>query len=216
MKRIHTLLIALTALFFANITVAENLDPNIHYVHKGQHVKPWELTLQFGKVQLENGAAKTTKGNLVVKPATREADNDALHAKWSKRLVKNEWGTEDKSVSTLTVINKLTTVDLTPVVEQAALVFDVKVLKAPNKNVELMMECNWDWKCRTTIPLKKVLKKLPKKQWVSVPIPLKCLRKDDFDFSKVTSIFTLYTGGSMELELGEVGLSAYPADKVKC
>lgn len=210
------LLTALSLSFFASISFAQNLDPNTYYVHKGQHVKPWELSLQFGQVQLEQGSGKTVKGNLVAKPATREEANDALHLKWSKRLVKNEWGSENKAVSTLTVINKAAPIDLSSVVDQAALVFDVKIIKAPNRKVELMMECNWDWKCRTTIPLKKALSKLPKKQWVSVPIPLKCMGSDSFDFSKVTSIFTLYTGGKMEIELGDVRLSAYPADKIKC
>lgn len=195
-------------------SVAETPDPNSYYLHQGNSVEPWELSLNFGKVVLDGEkSGKTVRGSLTASPGTL---NHTVNLKWSPKGVKNEWGSENQNVLTMNVINRLNLVDLTSVVDQAALVFDVRVIRAPTKNVELTMECNWDWKCRSSIPLKQPLRSLPKKEWVSFPVPLKCFDKDGFDFSKLSTSFMLYSAGKMEIELGDIRLAAFPADQVQC
>ncbi len=206
----------LMSLFGMGAAIAQTPDPNSYYVYQGEGVGPWEFALNFGQDQFEAGAAETARGSLVATPAAQNAENDAVHLIWKPKGVKNEWDSENKNVLTATVINRMSPVDLSSVKDQAALAFDVRIIKAPRKPVELTMECNWDWQCRSTVALKHPFGRLPKGEWVTVPVPLRCFDQDGFDFTKVTTSFMLYTGGKMELELGDVRLVAFPADQAKC
>lgn len=214
LKHFGTVLGLLLASLFPAMATAQSPDPNSTYLYQGSAVEPWELSLNFGKTVLdESREGSSTRGSLTASPGSQE---NAINLKWSPKGIKNEWDADDKNVLTMNITNRLSVIDLTSVVDQAALVFDVRVISAPRKHVELTVECNWDWQCRSTIPLKQPLRKLPKNEWVSFPVPLKCLNKDGFDFSKLTTSFMLYSQGKMEIELGDVRLTAFPADKVKC
>lgn len=193
---------------------AQTPDPNSYYLHMGQAVSPWELSLNFGDAVLDQDrTGSTLRNSLIARPGSVDS---AVNLKWSPKGIKNEWGAADQNVLTMSIINRQGLVDLTSVVDQAALVFDVKVVSPPNKHVDLMMECNWDWQCHSTIPLKQPLRRLPRNEWVSFPVPLQCLDNDAFDFSKISTSFMLYTSGKMEIELGDVRLAAFPPDQVKC
>lgn len=191
-------------------------DSNVQYVMGGKAVAPWELSLNFGKEVLTTLPAETAKGSLIATSATKTKEGDAIHLKWSPKGLKNEWGTDDKNVMTVNLTNKQAALNLSSIQNDAALVVDIRIIKAPKDLVELTMECNWDWKCRSSLQLKSVFKKLPKNEWVSLPLPLQCFAKDDFDFSKVTSTFMLQTSDKMEIELGDIRLAAFPADQAKC
>ncbi|WP_096086302.1 putative glycoside hydrolase [Agaribacterium haliotis] len=204
------------ALLASSAVLAQQPDPNTQYLLDGKAVYPWEFSLQFGQEKIISGNGKTTKGALVASPAGKESDNDAVNLKWTPKDVRNEWGTQNENIYYVTLTNTMTAIDLSGIKDQAALVFDVKIIKPPKKHVNLWMEAGWDWKQRTSIPLKAPLKKLPKNKWISFPVPLQCFDDGEFDFSKVTSVFMLNTMGKMEIEIGDIYLSAYPADKVKC
>lgn len=196
---------------------ANSNDPNVNYIVAGNSVAPWELSLNFGKTILENKAGETIRGSLVAEPATRNAEDDAIRFTWTPKGVENEWGADDTGVQTITLINRMAHVDISSVVDQAALTMDVRVIKAPNKLVTITLEAEWDWKTRAGVPLKSTLRNVPKKEWISIPIPLRCFLKDkeDFDFSKLTGI-QLQTGGKMQLEISDLRLTAIRADQVNC
>lgn len=216
MSKIFISMTAAAALCLASAPALSN-DPNINYIVAGNAVVPWELSLQFGKIALENQSGETVRGSLVAEPVSRNGENDAIRFTWSPKGVKNEWGTDDKSVQTITLINRMSHVDISPVVDQAALTMDVRVIKAPNKHVTITLEAAWDWETRAGVPLKAALRNIPKKEWISVPVPLRCFLKDkeDFDFSKLTGI-QLQTDGKMQIEISDLRLTAFPADQVNC
>ena len=216
MKKTFISMMAAIALCLASASALSN-DPNVNYIVAGNSVVPWELSLQFGKVALENQSGETARGSLVAEPTNRNAENDAIRFTWSPKGVKNEWGTDDKSVQTITLTNRMAHVDISSVVDQAALTMDIRVLRAPNKHVTITLEAEWDWETRTGVPLKSALRQIPKKEWISVPIPLRCFLKDneDFDFSKLTGI-QLQTDGKMQIEISDLRLTAFPPDQVNC
>ena len=76
-------------------------DPNVSYIVAGESVVPWELSLQFGQVALENKSGETVRGSLVAEPASRNGENDAIRFTWSPKGVKSQWGTDDTSVQTI-------------------------------------------------------------------------------------------------------------------
>lgn len=209
--------LTIVTILLTGAAAADSNDPNIYYLVAGKSVAPWELSLKFGEVQLENGSGETTRGSLVAEPANRNGNSDAIGFTWTPKGVTNQWGKDDTSVQTITLINRMAAVDIAPLVDQAALTMDVRVIRAPNKHVTLTLEAAWDWQTRANVPLKSVLRKIPKKEWISVPIPLRCFLKDkeDFDLSKLTGI-QLQTGGKMQLEISDIRLTAFPADQVNC
>ena len=204
------------AVLLSTVCTAQELDQNTYYVHKTQGVGTWLPALQFGQVKFENGKAETIKGALVAKPATKETENDVLHLKWTPKNVQNEWGSQNENIYWYTVSNSATSIDLSSIKDDAALVFDIRIIKPPKDLVQLAMESSWDYKSRSEIALKAPFKKLPKNKWISFPVPLKCFESDKFDFSKVTSVFMLHTADKMEIELGDIRLAAFPRDQVKC
>ena len=204
-------------LMLLNVPIqAQYFDPNINYFVQGRSVTPWELSLQFGQVKLEGNNGSTTRNSLVIKPAIRTSENDVVSLTWRPKGIKNEWGGDDINVMTMNLMNTQTTVDLSNVKMDAALTFDVKVIQSPNELVTLTLQSNWNWKSRSAFPLKQVLSRLPKKKWVSVPIPLRCFDNGTLDFEKITTIFMLQTAGKMKIELGDIRLTAFPADKANC
>lgn len=191
-------------------------DPNIHYVIQGQDIKPWQSSLNFGKTLFNGEQVNTVRNSLTLEPIGDAKKGKVLNLKWKPRGIKNEWGGIDANILTYNVTNTMRHTDLTSIVNDAALTIELKVNKPPKENVELMLECGWDWKCRTKFPLKNALKRLPKGKWQMLPIPLKCLATEGFDFSKVTTIFSLQTLGKLDIEIANIQLTALPAGQVNC
>ncbi|BCO18818.1 hypothetical protein KUC3_16750 [Alteromonas sp. KC3] len=186
-------------------------DPNIHYFHEGLVRSPWELSLNYGKNSIdENGYASTVRNSLVLRAVEGKNGNDAIQLKWKPKDIKTEWGGIDKNILTATLTNTGGFIDLSSVKENAAIALDIMVLSPPKELVDWTIESEWNWKQRASFPLKNVLKKLPKKEWVTVPIPLKCFNGGSVNFSKITSIMQLSTEGKMEIVLGDIRLSALP------
>ena len=203
--------------FVTGTATANTSDPNVHYLVAGKSVAPWELSLQFGKVVLESQSGQTARASLVAEPSNRNGENDAIRFTWSPKGVKNEWGTDDTSVQTITLINRMAHVDISSVVDQAALTVDLRVIRAPSRQVTITLETAWDWRTRAGVPLRSALRTVPRNEWTSIPIPLRCFLGDNeaFDFSQLTGIL-LQTGGRMELEISDIRLTAYPAEMANC
>ena len=212
----YILTLSLLALTSKVSWAEEELDANIRYVINGKSIAPWELSLQYGQVKLIDGKGKTTKGSLKATPATKQIENDAIKFTWTPKGVMNQWNTADKNVHTLTLTNTKQHLNLLPVLDTAALVIDLKLLKAPRKQVDITMECNWDWKCRSTLPLKNVLKKQPINEWVSLPIPLKCFDNGKLDYRQITSVMQLYSSDKLTLEINNIRLAAINGNELKC
>ena len=209
-------LIFLAFVLSSAVTQAQYLDPISNYLIQGRSVGPWELSLQFGQVKLEGNSGETARGSLIIEPAKRNSDNDVVALTWKPKGIKTEWGSDDLNVMTMNIINTQGAINLSSVKMDAALAFDIKVIKGPKELVTLSIESNWDWKTRSEFALKQVLNRLPEGKWITVPIPLSCFDNGKLDYEKITTIFMLQTSGRMAIELGDVRLTAYPADKVQC
>ncbi len=206
----------LVGLVTVNAT-ANTSDPNVHYLVAGKGVAPWELSLQFGEVLLDNQSGQTVRASLVAEPANRNGESDAIRFTWSPKGVKNEWGTDDTSVQTITLINRAAPVNISSVVDQAALTVDLRVINRPSRPVTITLESAWDWRTWSGVPLRSALRGVPRNEWISIPVPLRCFLGDNeaFDLSQITGI-QLQTGGRMELEISDIRLTAYPAEQSDC
>ncbi|AWB67843.1 hypothetical protein C2869_16045 [Saccharobesus litoralis] len=201
-----TLAVASLILISSNSLAFSN-DPVSSYIHNGQPVGAWKLSIGNAMnyyIPMKEMEAKTERGNLEITPTKKQSDNDAINIKWRGKKVKNEWGGNTLGDSFVAIgKNKI---DLEPVKDLAALVLDLRVLRSPNENVTLTMQCKYSNKCKGTYHLKSILKKLPKKEWTYLPIPLNCIGQGDFDFSAITN-FSIATQGKLEIEVANIGLT---------
>lgn len=201
---------------FGAFAKQDETDPNVHYFYNGVVVSPWELSLNYGKSRIdEEGFASTVRKSLVLRVAEGKNGNDAVQLNWKPKGIKTEWGETNKNILTATLTNTGGSIDLSSVKENAAIALDIMVLSPPKELVDWTIESEWNWKQRASFPLKHILKRLPKKEWVTLPIPLKCFDNDSINFSKITSIMQLSTEGKMNIVLGDIRLSAIPAT-VRC
>ncbi|GAB5379468.1 MAG: hypothetical protein Alis3KO_28640 [Aliiglaciecola sp.] len=202
----------LTLLFFVSFnTLATNPDPTIHYFVEGRVQAPWELSLEYGQRPIdEEGKASTVRNSLSLEAIENEAGTDVVKLTWKPKGIKNEWGAINESILTATMTNTQRWIDLSNIKDQAALAVDIRVIAPPKELVEWTLESEWNWQERASFPLKNVLKRLPKKKWVTIPIPLKCFDNSNLNFEKITSIMQLKTAGKMTIELGDIRLAAAP------
>ncbi|MGJ8681827.1 putative glycoside hydrolase [Paraglaciecola sp.] len=184
-------------------------DPVSQYIINGEPVPKWvgfsgNSVNYF--VPLEDGMSKTAKNSLIIK-SVEEDGRKALHMKWSGKTVKTEWGSDSTSFFTIGRHK----VDLSSVKDVAALAFEIKVIRPPKDQVTLSMRCNYSNKCKGEFPLKQILKRIEKKKWQTLPIPLKCFRKTgNFDYTTITDLFSIETKGKLEIEIRSVQLVAAP------
>ena len=211
-KLLSCLLIILPVVGISGRALA-NPDPSIHYFVDGLVIAPWELSLEYGKSQIdEEGKAATVRNSLVLQAVDGKNGNDAVQLKWKPKGIKTEWGAVNKNILTATLTNRGGSIDLSSVVNNAAITVDIMVVSPPKELVDWTIESEWNWKQRATFGLKHVLRKLPKKKWVTLPIPLKCFGNGNVNFSKITSIMQLSTEGKMDVIVGDIRLTAVAED----
>ena len=193
-------------------------DPISSYLVEGKIIQPWKASVGNGlnwTIELDGQNAQTMRKNLVVKPTNKDSQDDALHLKWKWKVVKNEWGGNQLNDTSFTLKNHL--IDLSSVSEAAALVLEIRLLRAPNENVFFSMQCQYKNDCAGKYPMKAALKRLPKKKWMYLPIPLACFNLDgNFDFSQVSTILSVATQGKLEFEVANIGLAPLPEGSKGC
>lgn len=198
--------------------MAQEADPITSYLVNGKAVPNWELSIGNGlkwHIPVTNQQAHTPRKNLQVTQGKKQIDGDAIKVKWKGRKVKNEWGGNILNDSSLTLSKHQ--IDISSVKDQVAIAFDFKLLKAPNENVTISMQCNYSNECSQKFTIKPILRRIKLDEWSTLAIPLKCFKSNEpFDYSKITSIMSLSTQGKLTLEIANIGLVLSPKDNVLC
>ncbi|SMF56917.1 hypothetical protein SAMN02745866_03656 [Alteromonadaceae bacterium Bs31] len=204
--RSHTkwLLTLLISLNVYSTHADEPLDPRFFYFHNGETQGNWFIQLgdpgQWG-VNVENKSGKSKNGKVELSSDNFNGSGDALRVVWSR---KKERG-EVKLVGS--------DVDLKVAKDVAALTFDLKLNKKPNKDVKAAIDCHWP--CRAEISIGRQLRKKKTGEWFLFPIPLNCFQSDDFDLSKVNG-FMLSSEGKLDISIGGVRLERLPEGEKGC
>lgn len=81
------------------------------------------------------------------------------------------------------------------------LLVTLRMKQAPDSNMTLGLQCGWP--CAATIDVTETLRQLPKDQWVTLAMPLRCFEKD-MDFTKTNTPFIMATSGRAQLDLGAI------------
>ncbi|MCF2947074.1 hypothetical protein L0668_03080 [Paraglaciecola aquimarina] len=197
---------------------AEKFNPISQYLMNGKAVPNWVAYAGNSMnyfIPLENGDLATKRKSLVIEPIIENKALSGLYLKWSGKKVKNEWGGNQLGNTFFSIGRH--NIDLSSVEDSAALALEIKVLRRPNENVNLSMQCNNSNKCTGEFPIKNILKSTKKDEWIQLPIPLNCFnRNGDFDFTKVTNVLSIATQGKLELEIKSIQLVAMDAGDKGC
>lgn len=181
------------------------LNPDFFYFVGGKIIGSRGFTLgDPGKwgLNMKGVEGESATGKLKVKPDDFQTENDALNLKWSKKNVKGELGLFGPAT------------DLSPYKDLAALTFDVKVNSKPRESVKVGMDCGYP--CRAEYEVGMILRKMKKKTWTSLPIPLNCFKENNFDHTKISGVFLINTEGKLDLSIANIRLEKLPEGAKTC
>lgn len=187
-------------------TAKPKLNSKFYYIHEGKIVDGWSLNVgdpANWSTPVIDRKGKSASGKVAVEPSDYKARNDALTVTWNSR-------SDEKG--TLAIYGAA--IDLSSAENTAALVLDIKVETSPNKDVDIGMGCTYP--CQGVVNMGKMLKKLEKDKWQSLPIPLNCLTKAGLDLKKINGPIIISTEGKMKLSITSIHLEKLQEGDASC
>lgn len=189
-----------------NAVAQTELNPKYFYYINGKVINGWILQVSdpgnWGGETVQNFKAESKNGKVIVKPTDYAGKDDAIQITWTRSKEKGQFSVYGNPI------------DLSAVKDHAAIAFDLRVDKAPNKSVKVGMDCGYP--CRAEFEIASTLRKYPKKKWVSVPVPLNCFKSKNFDLSKINGPLLLSTDGKMKLSIGNIRIERLPEGDKGC
>ena len=185
---------------------ADELNPNFFYLVSGTLVGPRGMQVgdpENWSTPVQNRTGESKSGKITVGPGDFKETGDALTLAWtSRKKLQGSFGIYGAPIN------------LSAYKNAAALVIDMKVDVRPNKDVHIGMDCGYP--CRATISARKLLTKAKTGEWFSLPIPLNCLRSDNFDLSKINSPFIVETEGKLQITIANIHLEKLAEGEKGC
>lgn len=187
------------------VSHAQNpLNPNHFYLVKGELIgrnialgdpSNWSVSLQ--------GREGTSAGGKVsVMPTDFKATGDAIQIKWARKSVQGNFALYGSPI------------DLSKFKDAASLTIDMRVDAKPDKDVKIGLDCGYP--CRADISINGMIKKMPKGEWFSLPLPLNCFKSDNFDLTKINGPFTIGTEGKFTVSITNIRLEKLPEGDKGC
>lgn len=207
-KKILTLLLPVTCVSFllpltSHAQTAPN--PNYFYLVKGELIG---RSIALGdpsnwNINLQGREGKSASGKLMVAPIDFKTTGDAIQLTWAAR---------NKVVGSFSLYGN--TIDLSKFKDAASLTIDMRVDVKPDKDVNIGLSCGYP--CLANISINRMIKKMPKGEWFSLPLPLNCFKSDNFDLSKITGPFTIATDGKFTVSITNIRLEKLPEGDKGC
>lgn len=192
-------------LLMTSLAQAQNLNPNHFYMVKGELIS---RSISLGdpsnwSTALQGREGKSAGGKVEVMPIDFKGKGDAIQIKWSPR--KNVQGNFALYGAPI---------DLSKYKDSASLTIDMRIDVKPDKNVNIGLDCGYP--CRADLSINGMIKKMPKGEWFSLPLPLNCFKSDNFDLSKINGPFSIATDGKFTVSIMNVRLEKLPDGESGC
>lgn len=197
--------LGLGLLLAASTQAQTNLNPNHFYLVQGELIG---RSIALGdptnwNTPLQGREGKSASGKVEVAPTDFKATGDAIQIKWSPRKkVQGNFALYGNPI------------DLSKYKDSASLTIDMRVDVKPDKNVNIGLECGYP--CRADLSINGMIKKMPKGEWFSLPLPLNCFKSDNFDLSKINGPFSISTDGKFTVSITNIRLEKLPAGDKGC
>ncbi|MCW8125911.1 glycoside hydrolase family 3 protein [Microbulbifer halophilus] len=173
-------------------------------VFEGRALDPWSLEV----VDIANNRQPITTSiaeldGIRVQSVDRNVQEDSRRLQWS--------GQGPASVGFFA--NSRT--DLSAYLEaDGALVFDVKVDKAPSSAASIGMNCGTD--CLATQPVTDLLRAAEPGQWGTVSVALQCMAEQGAQMDMVLSPFFMLTEGEMDVSVNSIRIATDVEADIQC
>lgn len=177
------------------ISHAQALNPNYFYMVKGELIG---RNISLGdpsnwSTNVQGREGKSAGGKISVAPIDFRASGDAIQITWAARKkVQGNFGLYGNPI------------DLSKFKDTASLTIDMRVDVKPDKNVNIGLDCGYP--CRADISINALIKKMPKGEWFSLPLPLNCFKSDNFDLTKINGPFSISTEGKFTVSITNIRL----------
>ena len=184
---------------------AQTLNPNHFYLVKGE---PISRSISLGdpsnwSTSIQGREGASAGGKISVAPIDFKAKGDAIQLTWAPH--KNGQGNFALYGNPI---------DLSKYKDAAALTIDMRIEVKPDKNVNIGLDCGYP--CRADISINQMIKKMPKGEWFSLPLPLNCFKGENFDLSKINGPFTISTEGKFTVSITNIRLEKLPEGEKGC
>ncbi len=192
-------------LLVTSLAHAQNLNPNHFYMVKGELIS---RNISLGdpsnwSTSLQGREGKSAGGKVEVMPIDFKGKGDAIQIKWSSRKkVQGNFALYGAPI------------DLSKYKDSASLTIDMRIDVKPDKNVNIGLDCGYP--CRADLSINGMIKKMPKGEWFSLPLPLNCFKSDNFDLSKINGPFSIATDGKFTVSVTNVRLEKLPEGDKGC
>ena len=194
--------IGLLAPFASN---AQALNPNHFYLVKGELIG---RSISLGdpsnwSTNIQEREGTSAGGKISVAPTDFKAKGDAIQLTWAPRKkVQGNLGLYGNPI------------DLSKYKDAASLTIDMRIDVKPDKNVNIGLDCGYP--CRADISINQMIKKMPKGEWFSLPLPLNCFKSDNFDLSKINGPFSIATDGKFTVSITNIRLEKLAEGEKGC
>jgi hypothetical protein len=184
---------------------AETLNPNHFYLVKGELIG---RSISLGdpsnwSTSIQGREGTSAGGKISVTPTDFKAKGDAIQLTWAPRKkVQGNLGLYGNPI------------DLSKYKDAASLTIDMRIDVKPDKNVNIGLDCGYP--CRADISINQMIKKMPKGEWFSLPLPLNCFKSDNFDLSKINGPFSIATDGKFTVSITNIRLEKLAEGEKGC
>jgi len=184
---------------------AQTLNPNHFYLVKGELIS---RSISLGdpsnwSTSIQGREGKSAGGKISVAPTAFKGQGDAIQLTWAARKkVQGNFALYGNPI------------DLSKYKDAASLTIDMRIDVKPDKNVNIGLDCGYP--CRADISINQMIKKMPKGEWFSLPLPLNCFKSDNFDLSKINGPFSISTEGKFTVSITNIRLEKLPAGDKGC
>lgn len=185
----------------------EEINPDFAYFYQGDTPGGWQWVLgDPGNwwMPLAGNEGVSGAGKLTMMASDSKELPGAIKLVWKKT---SEWSSGNAVITGRTV-------DLSRFEQSAQLMLALKLDKRTSKPVYVKMACGD--KCEAQVPIHHHLKKMVKKGWFALPIPLDCFVAQGANLKNITSPFSISTEGEMVLHIAEVSISPMPEGDEGC
>ncbi|MDQ6646180.1 MAG: exo 1,3/1,4-beta-D-glucan glucohydrolase [Pseudomonadota bacterium] len=181
-------------------------DPNGIYVQRGRPVQEltWTLADAGGKpVAVSAAPASSPRGQVTLAAVDYKTQEDAREITWS-----GKGGELSLHSSKPLELQRETNGDV-----MLSLTLRADEIPASGK-ISLGVDC--EAACRVRLPIRDALAQLPKGQWTTLAIPLKCFQQGGAAMQSLASPFVLESDAPMRLSLWQVGLDSHADTVLPC
>lgn len=188
------------------VATSASVAHTTHAIFNGRAMKPWQLVLRDanGQVIPMLNSVERNK-NMTIESVDRFVQHDSRQITWL--------GNGTAHVELMAVEPQ----NLSDMLQRnTSINFDVRLHQYAQDEVFFGMAC--DGNCKAQVPIADTLNSLPPHQWQTISIRAECIIDAGMDFSKLRTVFSLFTHTELQLTINNVYLSTEKvfADDYSC